>query len=238
MERIIVLTTIYNCDKYLERCLNSIKYQNYKSWICYLLNDLSTDNSKQIAEKYCYEDSRFVLVDNDKKYYQPGNYDQILRSNLVKDDDIVVEVDGDDWLATPEAFSKIVAKHAEGFLITHGSFTHSDGRPGFSKPFSVDQLRVSIANATHLRSWRAKLWKNIEVTDLFVNGWYAETAGDVFFMIPMLEMAGDDRIYHMEDILYIYNESNPINDHKVNLHKQLIYANIGRSRNRYTRKFK
>lgn len=237
MDRIIVLTTVYNCDKYLERCLTSIKNQNYKSWICYLLNDLSTDNSKLIAEKYCAQDSRFILIDNDRKYYQPGNYDKILRSESILEDDIVIEVDGDDWLATSDAFSKVVDKHKEGFLITHGSFVYSDGRPGFSKPFTVEQLRVSIANATHLRSWRAKLWKSIKVEDLFVNDWYAETAGDVFFMLPMLEMAGNDRICHMKDILYIYNESNPINDHKVNLQKQLTFANIGRAKNKYARKF-
>lgn len=233
MERIIVLTTIYNCDKYLNKCLDSIKSQNYKNWVCYLLNDLSTDRSKEIAELYCSSDSRFVLINNSIKYYQPGNYDQILRSNLVSDEDVVVEVDGDDWLATPEAFSKVVEKHKEGFLITHGSFIYSDGRAGFSKPFTIDQLRTTLANATHLRSWRAKLWKNIKLSDLFVNGWYAETAGDVFFMLPMLEMAGNDRIYHMKDILYVYNESNPINDHKVNLQKQLTFANLGRAKKPY-----
>lgn len=237
MERVIVLTTIYNCDKYLNKCLDSIKSQNYKNWVCYLLNDLSTDKSKEIAESYCSSDSRFVLINNSIKYYQPGNYDQILRSNLVNDEDIVVEVDGDDWLATPEALSKVVEKHKEGFLITHGSFIYSDGRAGFSKSFTIDQLRITIANATHLRSWRAKLWKSIKVEDLFVNDWYAETAGDVFFMLPMLEMAGNDRICHMKDILYIYNESNPINDHKVNLQKQLTFANIGRAKNKYARKF-
>ena len=235
MDRVIVLTTVYNCDKYLDRCLHSIKTQNYKSWICYLLNDLSTDNSKLIAEKYCAQDPRFILIDNERKYYQPGNYDKILRSESILEDDIVIEVDGDDWLATPDAFSRVVAKHKEGFLITHGSFVYSDGRPGFSRPFTVDQLRISIANATHLRSWRAKLWKSIKVDDLFVNGWYAETAGDVFFMLPMLEMAGNDRICHMKDILYIYNESNPINDHKVNLQKQLTFANIGRAKKSYFR---
>ena len=233
MERVIVLTTIYNCDRYLKKCLDSIKNQTYSNWICYLLNDLSTDSSKKIAQEYCSSDSRFVLIDNDKKYYQPGNYDQILRSELAQDEDIVIEVDGDDWLATNEAFQKVVNEHRKGYLITHGSFIYSDGRPGFSRPFTVNQLRTSIANATHLRSWRAKLWKSINKQDLFVNGWYAETAGDVFFMLPMLEMAGDSRIIHMKDILYIYNETNPINDHKVNLQKQLIYANMGRLKNKY-----
>jgi glycosyltransferase involved in cell wall biosynthesis len=233
MERVIVLTTIYNCDKYLSKCLESIKNQTYTNWVCYLLNDLSTDNSKQIAEEYCSSDSRFVLINNDKKYYQPGNYDQILRSDLAQNEDIIIEVDGDDWLATKEAFQKVINEHRKGYLITHGSFKYSDGRLGFSKPLTVNQLRTSIANATHLRSWRAKLWKAINKEDLFVNGWYAETAGDVFFMLPMLEMAGDNKIIHMKDILYIYNETNPINDHKVNILKQLRYASLGRSYNSY-----
>lgn len=235
MERIIVLTTIYNCDKYLNKCLDSIKSQNYKNWVCYLLNDLSTDKSKEIAKSYCSSDSRFVLINNSIKYYQPGNYDQILRSNLVNDEDIVVEVDGDDWLATPEAFSKIVKKHKEGFLITHGSFIYSNGAAGFSTPISVNQLRISQQNATHLRSWRAKLWKCIKKEDLMYNEWYAPTAGDVFFMLPMLEMAGDERIIHISEYLYVYNNENPINDHKVDVTFQWHLASVARKKQKYGR---
>jgi hypothetical protein len=38
-------------------------------------------------------------------------------------------------------------------------------------------------------------------------------------MWPMIEMAGLDHFKFIPDILYVYNESNPINDHKVDLSK-------------------
>lgn len=235
MEKLIILTTIYNCEKYLARCLDSIIAQSYTDWVCYLLNDLSTDGSQKIAEDYVKQDSRFILINNTKKYYQPGNYDQVLRSDDIDDESIVVEVDGDDYLGARDSLAKVYTLHKQGYWITHGSFYYTDGRVGFSKPFDVSSLRITSNNATHLRSWRAKLWKNIDKEDLMFEGWYASTAGDVFFMLPMLEMAGDDRIKHINLPLYVYNEQNPINDHKVDMGKQWLLARVARKNKKYSK---
>ncbi|MAP55892.1 MAG: hypothetical protein CL605_13415 [Altibacter sp.] len=234
MEKVIVLTTAFNCEEYLERCLTSIQLQSYKDFVCYITDDMSTDNTCEIAEKFIEKDERFILVKNKTKHYQPGNYDQILRNTEHPDDSIVIEVDGDDWLAHPQVFEKVVEEHKKGFWITQGSFQYSDGRPGFARPFSVKDLRSDPnLNATHLRTWRVKLWRAIDVEDLKFNDDYAETAGDVFFMLPMLEMAGDHRVKFMREILYVYNEENPINDHKVDISKQWRYARAGRMKSPY-----
>lgn len=236
MKKIIVLTTAYNCSPWIGKCISHIRLQSYSNFHCFILDDLSTDNTIELAEKATQNDPRFTIIKNEKKMYQPGNYDQILRSDTISDDDIVIEVDGDDWLAASKAFEKVVKLHENGFLITHGSFIYADGRLGFNSPFKVAELRKNPhLNATHLRSWRAKLWKKINPDHLKVNGEYASTAGDVFFMLPMLEMAGDDRIYFNSDILYVYNEFNPINDHKVDLQKQRNFAAYARSLQKYER---
>lgn len=231
--KVIVLTTAYNCDKWLDRSLRSIQQQSYSNFECHILDDMSTDNTKMTALSFATNDPRFIYHQSEKKYYQPGNYDKVLRSDLIDDEAVVIEVDGDDWLGSRHAIQKVVDEHEGGYLVTHGSFVYSDGRPGFAKPFKVSELRVTGANATHLRSWRAKLWKNIFLNDLFVNGWYAHTAGDVFFMLPMLEMAGDGRIKFMEETLYIYNEDNPLNDHKVDMTEQFKLAALGRANKPY-----
>jgi hypothetical protein len=41
--------------------------------------------------------------------------------------------------------------------------------------------------------------------------------GDLSFMFPMLEMSGQEHYRFMEEINYVYNEQNPINDHKVDI---------------------
>ena len=47
------------------------------------------------------------------------------------------------------------------------------------------------------------------------NGEYWQVAGDLAFLYPMLEMAGDEHYKFIETINYVYNEENPINDHKI-----------------------
>lgn len=233
MRPIIVLTTLYNCERYIPLCIASLKIQSQENFKCYILDDLSTDNSLSVAKALTKGDERFVVVKNDKKYYQPGNYDQILRNDNIDDDSIVIEVDGDDWLSQRNSIKIVESYHDKGYWITHGSFRYSTGKPGFSKPIKVKNLRSTFDNATHLRTWRAKLWKNIKKEDLMHDGWYAQTAGDVFFMLPILEMAGDDRICHIPLDLYIYNEENPINDHKVDMTKQWTLASIAKAKKRY-----
>ena len=59
---ISVIVPIYNVERYLDECLNSIQNQSYKDIEVILVNDGSTDSSKTILERYCEEDSRFHLI--------------------------------------------------------------------------------------------------------------------------------------------------------------------------------
>ena len=59
---ISVIVPVYNVEKYLEECLDSIQNQTYTDIEVILVNDGSTDNSKEICEEYCKQDSRFKLI--------------------------------------------------------------------------------------------------------------------------------------------------------------------------------
>ena len=48
MPEISIIIPIYNAEKYLVRCLDSIKEQNFTDWECILVNDGSTDNSEAL----------------------------------------------------------------------------------------------------------------------------------------------------------------------------------------------
>ena len=72
---------------------------------------------------------------------------------------------------------------------------------------------------SHLRSFYARLFQHLEKEDVQFEGRYLEAASDLAFMIPMVEMAGE-HAHFVKDILYLYNRSNPLNDHKVRAQKQ------------------
>ena len=59
---ISVIVPIYNVEKYLSRCLDSILAQTYKNLEIILVNDGSTDGSGKICEEYKQKDSRIVVV--------------------------------------------------------------------------------------------------------------------------------------------------------------------------------
>ena len=59
---ISVIVPIYNVEEYLEECLESIQNQTYTNIEVIMINDGSTDGSKEICERFCLQDNRFKLV--------------------------------------------------------------------------------------------------------------------------------------------------------------------------------
>lgn len=237
--KLIIGTTLYNSANIVERTLSSIMSQTYKNFVCYVTDDLSTDNSADIAENFIKCDSRFHLVRNTEKRYQGGNYDLICRDTEgINDEDIFIEVDGDDWLPDSKVFERVVNHYKSGDIWTAtGCFIYSDGREGFSSNITnFDNLRNSPFTASHLRTWKIFLWRNIKKEDLLDrDGNYWSTTGDLSFMYPMLEMSGAEHYKYMPEINYIYNENNPLNDHKINIDKVNFYVDYARKKQPYNR---
>lgn len=234
----IILTTTFNCEKYIEKCLYSIMSQSFKNFQCYITDDLSTDNTVKKIKSIIKDDNRFILIENEKKMFQPGNYDFVIRKHNIDDNEICVEVDGDDWLPNSNVFKKIETIYQnENVWMTSGSFKYSDGRNGFaSKPQTFDNVRNQVFTLSHLRTWKSWLWKKINEEDLKDDdGNYWEVSGDLSFMFPMFEMSGEKNYRFIEDVLYIYNEQNPINDHKVNYPKVINTVNKIRNKKPYTK---
>jgi glycosyltransferase involved in cell wall biosynthesis len=205
----------------VEKSLSTIMTQKYKDFRCFITDDMSTDNTVEKVKNFIKDDERFILIENEQKMYQPGNYNQVIRGDYdIKDTDICVEVDGDDWLPDSQVFDRISTLYSdENVWLANGSFRYHDGRVGFAKPHTTfEDIRFKPFTLTHIRTWRAFLWRKIKEEDLKDgNGVYWNVAGDLAFMFPMVEMSGPEHYRFMDEINYIYNESNPLNDHKVNL---------------------
>lgn len=215
----VIVTTLFNAEQYIERCIGSLMGQNFTDFKCYITDDMSTDNSVNIVKNMIKDDDRFILIENKTKFYQSGNYDQVIRNNPnISDDEVIIELDGDDWLPNSKVLTMMNEIYSdENIWITNGSFIYSDGRKGFSKKQeNIDNIRNVDFTASHMRTWRAFLWRKIKVEDLKdENGQYWQVAGDLAFLYPMLEMSGDEHYKFIETINYVYNEENPINDHKI-----------------------
>lgn len=213
-----ILTTLYNARKYLHKCVGSIRGQSERRFHCYILDDISTDGSYELALGLVRRDSRFTVVRNGRKQWQPGNYQQIIQREEVHDEDICITVDGDDWLPDKEVFARIWKTYEDpNVWITWGAFwhlRHGKMHDGLSCAVEdVTKQRAATWHTSHLRTWRAFLWRAIEDEDLRApNGNYWETTGDLAFMYPMLEMATNAHARYLPEYNYVYNHDNPLCD--------------------------
>ncbi|MBP5707779.1 MAG: glycosyltransferase family 2 protein [Alphaproteobacteria bacterium] len=60
--KISIIIPVYNVEKYLRRCLDSVLNQTFQNWQAICINDGSTDKSGAILDKYAARDKRFVVV--------------------------------------------------------------------------------------------------------------------------------------------------------------------------------
>lgn len=62
MPKLTIIVPIYNVEKYLSKCLISIKNQTFTDFECLLIDDCSPDNCKDICKKFCDLDNRFKYI--------------------------------------------------------------------------------------------------------------------------------------------------------------------------------
>ncbi|HEW9070320.1 glycosyltransferase family 2 protein [Streptococcus pneumoniae] len=92
--KVSVIIPVYNVEKYLRRCLDSVVNQTYKDIEVILVNDGSPDNSKEICEEYVAKYSNIQLINQKNAGLGAARNTglQYITGNAV------TFVDSDDWL--------------------------------------------------------------------------------------------------------------------------------------------
>lgn len=106
---ISIIVPIYNMERYLRECLDSIKSQTFADWECILVDDGSTDNSPAICDEYAAADPRFKAV-----HQRNGGLSAARNAALrTASGEYIGFVDSDDWIEQGmyELLYKLVTEH-------------------------------------------------------------------------------------------------------------------------------
>jgi len=204
-----VVVAAYNFENWIAKCLSSIQGQTFRNFDCLVIDDASTDATFQIAIDKTKNDERFRVLRHKENMRV---YTKILavRKCGAEDEDIIVMVDGDDWLAHDKAFERVKREYDKGAWATYGQDQDLKGQPGFSEPMPEEIIAEQTYRqyhwaSAHLKTFKYFLFKRIR-DDAFrdKDGKPFRACMDLALMFPILEMGGK-RVHFIPDILYVYN---------------------------------
>lgn len=95
-----ILIPVYNVEKYIRECLDSVLKQSYQNFLVIIIDDGSSDKSGEICDKYAEKDSRIIVIHqkNRGSLETRCNLISYLKSHYQCDEDYVIMIDSDDYL--------------------------------------------------------------------------------------------------------------------------------------------
>jgi len=226
----------WKAGRYIERALKSLLNQKHQNWEAQIVLDPDeTNETYRLAKKY--ECDKIKVHLNKDRHGPTMNHMECVAMMKPDDNDVCVTLDADDWFAHDYALTVIENEYLSNpkTLITHGSWIDYPNpgslQPNNSHPYSrteFDNIRKTIFKASHVRTVKYKIWKEI-TSDYLIHsqtGKYYDSCGDVAIMLTALEMAGYDRVKFIPDILYVYNRETDNNEDKVSKSQQFNMRDI------------
>lgn len=124
MAKISIIVTVYNIERYIGRCLDSIVNQSFDDIQIIVINDGSTDYSQKVIESFSTKDSRILCINKKNEGVVYAREVGLQQAN----GDYILHVDGDDYLeqdAIEIAYSSIKTSKAD-LCIFNFWFRYSD----------------------------------------------------------------------------------------------------------------
>jgi glycosyltransferase involved in cell wall biosynthesis len=238
-----IIIPAYNVEDMIQNALISVLNQDYDNFECIITNDCSEDKTSQVIRDFISDNEAqeyFVLYENAERKYALYNIHMMIQEMNAVDEDVIVCLDGDDWLNGDNVLARLNEIYKEeDCWLTYGSYIeYPSGRDSsFHVTAYPDEILKSGDfkkdpqwRASHLRSFKYNIAKRLEAEDLSdENGVYYPMAWDHAIMFPLMEMARE-RVHFVPEPLYVYDDDNPINVHKVDRQKQIDYAEKIRER--------
>jgi glycosyltransferase involved in cell wall biosynthesis len=226
----------YNNEEFVEYNLASILNQTYQNYEVLYIDDASTDNTYNRVVEIISNDNRFKVVKREENKGAAYNYFFELEDYLNNDEDIIIHLDGDDWLYDENVLNNLNDFYNDKDVwMTYGKFyCYSEGdsvieafpqntpHPDYVKRNKL--YRRDIWRASHLRTYKTFLFKALDKEDLYskIDGKLFWHALDLAFQYPYMEMSSPNKIGVVDFPTCVYNqapknaERTQIREHKDN----------------------
>lgn len=205
-----IIATGWNCEKYVKRCIDSVRAQTYINWNMTVISDGSTDQTGAEIERYSRDERVISAIYKDNKGAAFRRFEDLkLQRDLLKGS-VVILLGLDDYLE-PNALEVIKKKYEEGAWMTYGNWK---GTNGYTLPegflhyhdgaHRTRDYRAFKYRATAPNTFYAHLFDHFTENDFIFEGEWIKATTESNLMLSLLEMCGKDRIGVIEEHIYNY----------------------------------
>lgn len=201
---ISIIIPVYNVEKYLSKCLDSIISQTYKQLEIIIIDDGSTDNSGIICDEYALMDNRIIVI------HQPnGGLSAARNSGLnIAKGEFVMFVDSDDFVESAFCEKPLnIALRENVDIVTFGYFQISKkstkvnrtNNPRIVQASEAIKLSITLDDVIHGYVWNKFYRRNLFDEIRFPVGRTFEDQGVNYLLYHFARI-----IYMSDEVLYHY----------------------------------
>ena len=220
--KVSIIVPVYNSERYLSKCLNSIQLSTYKNIEVIVVNDGSTDGSLDIIEKFVNNDIRFNVISKTN-----NGLSEARRSGLkIATGDYVWFVDSDDWIDSEALVKCKDLLNGNNDIVMFGYYkaytnrTEADHLFNENKIFEGDEkdnltrrligpvkdemrkpYKIDEYNTVWNKIYKRSLIQKIDLTEMKTT-----LAEDLWTNLQAFYFSNN--IAYINELLYYYNRSN------------------------------
>lgn len=165
LPEISVIIPVYNTEKYLSRCLDSVCHQTFLNIEIIVVNDGSTDKSLEIIQQYSFNDSRIRIISK-----KNGGLSSARNAGLeAAKGNFILHVDSDDWIELDmcEILYKNVLVCKSDISVCDVFFETNKGQQIRSEPYSLTESNYSFMEKYIFKSGLNSIWNKLIKRELY-----------------------------------------------------------------------
>ena len=141
MPKVSIIVPVYNAEKYLQECVESVLCQTLSDIELILVDDGSTDSSPALCNQYAVQDHRVKVI------HKPNGRAASARNAGLRaaSGEYVAFVDADDWIS-PDMYEKMLQTNAD---VTLCDYVRFQGEKQF--PFTQPNIAAGFYNKAQIR---------------------------------------------------------------------------------------
>lgn len=215
-----VVVPFYNCQRWITRCLYSIRDQTHPKVNVVAVDDCSKDSGGTYAKMMC-EANGWAYHRNEINIKCPQTLAVGIDLTNARPRDVIFLLDGDDYLPHPEVLTRWSQLFSEADIwMTYGQYMSDppDWRcTPATTPESEDYRNIKMF-FNHPIVFRKFLWDSIP-KDQFKDddGNWFQAGYDRTIIYPLMERATPEHWRFINEVAYVYNSANPISEHRLGL---------------------